>query len=169
MSVVKFDELPDDARLWIFACERQLSEHELAQLRSNMEQFMTSWTAHKRELTVSWKTEYGQFIFVAVDESAMSASGCSIDSLVHNLQKFEQQIACDIVNTNSKVFYRDDAQRIRCLDRFGFKELAANGAVDEETVVFNNIIQSVGELRQNKWEVPMKESWHMQAFGAAVS
>jgi len=169
MSVVKFNQLPDNARLWIFACERPLAEHELAQLRSNMEQFMTNWTAHKRELTTSWKTEYEQFIFVAVDESAMSASGCSIDSLVHNLQKFEQQIACNIVNTNSKVFYRDGEQQIRCVDRFEFKELAKKDAVDEETVVFNNVIQSVAELRQKRWEVPMKESWHMQAFGAAVS
>jgi len=168
MSVVKFDDLPDHARLWIFACERKLSEHELAQLHKNIEQFMANWTAHKRELTVSWKTEYGQFIFVAVDESAMAASGCSIDSLVHNLQNFEQQISCDIVNTHSRVFYRDNQAQIRCVERSEFKELAEGDAVTEDTTVFNNIIQSVGDLRRNRWEVPMKDSWHMQAFGALV-
>lgn len=168
MSVVKFDDLPDHARLWIFACERKLAEHELAQLHTHMEQFMANWTAHKRELTVSWKTEYTQFLFVAVDEAAMAASGCSIDSLVHSLQSFEQEISCDLVNTHSRVFYRDEQGKIRCVERFEFKALAERSSVTEDTIVFNNIIQSVGELRQNRWEVPMKESWHMQAFGALV-
>lgn len=168
MSVIKFGDLSDHARLWIFACERQLSEHELAQLRMNVEQFIANWTAHKRELTVSWQTKYRQFIFVAVDESAMAASGCSIDSLVHNLQSFEQQISCDIVNTNSRVFYRDEQRRIRCVERFEFKELVESGTVTEDAIVYNNIIQSVGELRQNRWEVQMKESWHMRAFGELV-
>lgn len=105
---------------------------------------------------------------IAVDESMMAASGCSIDSMVHHLRDFERLINGEIVSTSSKVFYRDREEKIQCLNRAEFKQLVEQGVVDENTTVFNNIIQTLGDLRQGRWEVPMKESWHMDAFGAMV-
>jgi hypothetical protein len=42
-----------------------------------------------------------------------------------------------------------------------------SGEVGEDTVVFNNTIATVGELLAGKWEVPLRESWHAQAFVTA--
>ena len=33
--------------------------------------------------------------------------------------------------------------------------------LDQDTIVFNNMIQSKSEL-ENSWEVPVKNSWHKQ-------
>lgn len=164
MSVLKFEDIPPSSRLWLYGAERQLTGHEASELSQNMDRFMQEWTAHKRELKTAWSLQHNQFIMVAVDEQAMAASGCSIDALVRFLQEIEQRFRVDIVNTTARVFYMDDANRIRCVDRAAFKKLVQTEQVGPETRVFDNTIQSVGEFREGKWLRPMRASWHAQAF-----
>lgn len=167
MAVVMFNQLPDSARLWIYGFERTLTESESNQLTAKMNDFMQQWTAHKRELITAWELRYRQFMFIAVDERMMGASGCSIDSLVRYLGEMERRLGVNILNTHSLIFYRNQNQEIKCVDRWEFKKLAEDGSVNEDTIVFNNTLQTVGEIRLEKWEIPMKESWHNQVFGKA--
>jgi hypothetical protein len=44
-----------------------------------------------------------------------------------------------------------------------FKKLAKEKAVSANTVVFNNLVNTVGEW-QDFWEVPASESWHNRFF-----
>ena len=168
MSFVNFNDLPDTARVWIFGAENPLDSSQVQKLTENMGLFLEQWTAHKSELNPSWELRLNQFIVVGLDESMLAASGCSIDSMVHNLKNFESAIGANIVGTSLKVFYRDKNESIQCVGRAEFKQLVENGSVNEETVVFNNMIQTAADLRQNRWEIPMQESWHMQAFGVLV-
>jgi hypothetical protein len=41
--------------------------------------------------------------------------------------------------------------------------------VGEDTVVFDNTVATVGDLRAGKWERPFRDAWHAKAFplGAA--
>jgi hypothetical protein len=41
--------------------------------------------------------------------------------------------------------------------------------VSEDTVVFDNTVATVGDLRAGKWERPFRDAWHAKAFplGAA--
>ncbi len=168
MSFVNFNDLPDTSRVWIFGAENPLDSSQVQKLTENMGRFLEQWTAHKSELNPSWEVRHNQFIIVGLDENMMTASGCSIDSMVHNLKNFEATIGANIVGTSLKVFYRDKNESIQCESRAEFKRLVENGSVNEETVVFNNMIQTAADLLQNRWEIPMQESWHMQAFGVLV-
>jgi len=47
--------------------------------------------------------------------------------------------------------------------RHDFEEKIKQGSIDTHTVVFNNMVQNLKEL-QTKWEVPFKDSWHIQLF-----
>jgi hypothetical protein len=51
--------------------------------------------------------------------------------------------------------------------RKAFEDLVKNGSVTTDTIVYNNLVENFGELG-SKWEVPFKESWHMQLFGDLV-
>ncbi|MFQ5651218.1 MAG: ABC transporter ATPase [bacterium] len=168
MSVIEFNKLPDSSRLWIYGCARAFTRDEVPELRAQMERFLVQWTAHKRELVVGWEMRYDQFILTAVDESLMAASGCSIDGMVHHLREIENRFQTEIVDTAAKVFYRDRRDAIRCIDRAGFRRLVHAGSAGEETIVFNNVVQTVGELRRGRWEVPMTASWHGQAFATTA-
>ena len=45
--------------------------------------------------------------------------------------------------------------------------MAREGKVTADTVVFNNILPTVGEFRSGLWEVPLSRSWHADAFPLA--
>ena len=51
MPRVEFDQLPDDARVWIFPAERSLSEAEQGQLLAVVDQCIDQWAAHAVPLT----------------------------------------------------------------------------------------------------------------------
>ncbi len=165
MSVVKFTQMPNTARLWIYGCERALSEAEANLLTASMNSFIEQWTAHKRELKAAWELHFQQFVFIAVDEQMMGASGCSIDSLVRHLAELGRKLNIDLVGAHAKVFFRDSNHEIRCVDRSEFKRLVESAALNEDTIVFDNTVATVGLMRAGKWETPMKNSWHIEAFG----
>jgi len=46
----EFKQLPDDARVWIYQCNRSFTEDEQAQLRTQLEDFISHWMVHGKEL-----------------------------------------------------------------------------------------------------------------------
>ena len=70
MPRVLFDELPPDARVWIFGTERPLFDTERARVLDEVDAFIGQWAAHDVPLTTARDLRYDQFIFVAVDERA---------------------------------------------------------------------------------------------------
>jgi hypothetical protein len=168
MSLRDFNELNDSSRLWIFGSAKPIGDDQIGYINESMQRFVEKWASHSLDVTAGWDLKYNRFFFLAVDESDTGVSGCSIDSMVKNLQQIEQETGNGIVNNQSKVFYRDKDGEIQCMERHEFKQLAVNGAVDENTIVFNNTILSVSELKEGKWEVPMSESWHGSVFKTAV-
>lgn len=164
MSIIDFDKLPDTTRLWIYASERAFSDSEQNLIETEMSQFLENWTAHKRELKTGWQLAHRQFVLVAVDESMMAASGCSIDSIVKYLAQLQNRLQCKIVGTHANIFFKDQAGAVQCVDRPQFKQLLSEDKVNSETIVFDNTIQTLGDFRLGKWEVAMKNSWHGQAF-----
>ena len=44
-----------------------------------------------------------------------------------------------------------------------FKKMAKEKAVTSNTIVFNNLVNTLGEW-QDFWEVPASESWHNRFF-----
>ena len=81
MPRIAFDQLPSDARLWIFAAERPLSAVERDRVLAETDAFIDQWTAHGVPLTAARDVRYDQFVLVGVDERAAGVSGCSVDAL----------------------------------------------------------------------------------------
>jgi len=165
MPRVPFDRLPDDARVWIFGAERELTPDEQAQLVGDVDRFLDQWTAHKAPLPAGRDLRYDRFLLVAVDERSAGVSGCSIDALVRRMRDLQAEMGVELVNHAPVLFRRGDA--IARVPREEFAALAARGDVTLETTVFDNTLQQLGEVRTGRWEVPARESWHGRAFFGA--
>ena len=159
---VPFDQMPPDARLWIFAAERPLSDTEQQTLLAAVDSFLDGWAAHGAPLAAARDLRYRQFLLIAVDESSAGASGCSIDSMTRVLAALEGEMGLELVN-HTPVLYRIGADVAR-VDRAAFADRARRGDVSPDTLVFNNTLSRVGELQAGKWEVPARDSWHARAF-----
>ena len=162
MPRVAFDELPPESRLWIFAAGRALADGERARVTREVDAFIDQWAAHGVPLTAARDVRYDRFVFVAVDERAAGASGCSVDALVRRMKGLEVELGVELVN-HAPVLYRGETGIAR-VSRERFADLAERGAVGPGTVVFDNTLTKVEQVRAGRWELPAGESWHGTAF-----
>ena len=168
MSTVDFSLLPGDARVWVFPASRPLTADEEAGLLEGVDAFVERWLAHGRTVVGARELRYGRFLLVGADERATGVSGCSIDSLFHTLQEVEGELGVRFLD-RARVWYRGEDGEIRSASRPEFRALVRAGEVGEETVVFDNAVTTVGEVRGGRWELPLRDSWHAQAFLAGAA
>lgn len=159
---------PDDARLWAFAAARRLQAAEVDKLLTAVDRHVRSWLAHGHPVVGGFELCYNQFLLVAADERATGVSGCSIDGLFRVLQGLDSELGVRLLDS-SPVWFRDGSGEIRAVPRAAFREKVRAGEVGPETIVFNNTVATVGELREGLWETPLRESWHARAFRVPAS
>ena len=88
---VKFDNLPDNSRIWIYPSNRPFSKTELETLTADLSKFLAQWTAHNQNLQAGFELPYNRFIVIGVNQQAVQASGCSIDSSIRFIQDLESK------------------------------------------------------------------------------
>lgn len=158
---VPFDTLPDESRIWIYQSNRKFSDDEVAEAEKQLHMFLEQWAAHGAPLEASFEIRYNRFIVIAVNQQAQQATGCSIDASVQFIQQLEKHFGVDLLDKMNVTFKLGDHIAHKQLTEF--KKMAKEKAVSANTVVFNNLVNTVGEYREY-WEVPAAESWHSRFF-----
>jgi len=162
MPQVPFSALPDDARLWAFAAATPLDPAGREALLGEVDAFLDRWVAHGAPVVAGREWRDDRFLLIGVDEKATGLSGCSIDALVRSLKAFESRVGAAIVDA-PPVWYRAP-DGIETVSREEFETLAAQGTVSDRTIVFDNTLGVVGDLRAGRFELPARETWHGVAF-----
>jgi hypothetical protein len=163
MPLKPFDQLPDSSRLWVFPGSRRVTDAETTRLLAATDEFLAGWAAHRVPLPAGREWRLAQFLFIAADEAATGASGCSIDALVRSVRALEPQLGLTLTD-NSPVWFRTPGGAVQCVSRPEFQDLADRGKVGPGTMVFDNTIETTGALRSGRWEVPARSSWHGAVF-----
>ncbi len=162
MPMVPFEVLPDESRLWVFAVERTLVEADQENFLSAVDRFLETWAAHGMPLTCGRDFRRGRFLLVAVDETSVPPSGCSIDAMVGVLKDQERRLGLRILD-NTPIWFVADGE-VQRISRPEFSRLAEEGAVGPDTVVFDNTVTRLKDVRAGRWEGPARESWHQRVF-----
>jgi hypothetical protein len=148
-------------RIWIYQANRILNTEEAKTLLEKMDKFTAQWTAHGKQLAAQALLKYNQFLIIRVNEGLVKATGCSIDKSTDTLKQVQQELGLDFFD-RMQIAYRD-SEGIKTVSRPEFEKLLESGKVDENTIVFNNMVGNSRELESN-WEIPLKDSWHAQVF-----
>lgn len=159
MSAVPFDQLPDDARVWVFASPRPLTAEQAGSLLAEVDRFIDGWLAHGHPVVGARDLKYDRFLWIGADEAATGVSGCSIDTLYRTLKGLEARMGLTLLDA-SQVWFRGAEGDIEAVDRSAFRERARAGEVDAGTIVFDNTVREAGQLRHGGWEKPAHGSWH---------
>lgn len=149
-------------RVWIYQADRFLTETEVADIDLLLQDFVAQWTAHGSALAGRAAIRYNLFLVLEVDEAQAGVTGCSIDKSVHFIKGLEQQFSVGFFD-RMKVAFKGNQGNVQLLARSEFAGLVTKGEVNDETIVFNNLIQSSEEL-DTQWEIPFKDSWHSKVF-----
>ncbi|HLP65267.1 ABC transporter ATPase [Flavobacterium sp.] len=158
---VPFESLPPESRIWIYQSNRKFSDDEMVEIEKDLNEFLNNWSAHGAALEASYQLKYNRFIIIAVNQEVQAATGCSIDSSVAFIQSLEQRYNVDLLDKMNVTFKNGEHVAHKTL--IDFKRMAKEKAVTANTIVFNNLVNTIEEWNDN-WEVPAGDSWHSRFF-----
>mgnify|MGYP000262044511 FL=1 len=158
---IPFENLPEDSKIWIYQSNRKFSDDEMTEIENDLKSFIENWSAHGTGLEASYLLKYNRFIILAVNQEVQQATGCSIDSSVAFIQKLEQKYQVDLLDKMNVTFKL--GEHIAHKPLIDFKKMVKDKAVTENTIVFNNLINTIEEFNDS-WEVPALDSWHSRFF-----
>ena len=158
---MNLSDLPKHARVWIYQADRVLSNAEQEEISVFLNRFVTDWAAHGQALAAGFAIEKDRFIVLAVDENQAAASGCSIDSSVAAIKEIGSKFGIDFFNRQLVAYLENDEILVRQLHDFW--ALRKAGVINDETVVFNNLVKNIDEFNTS-WILPFGKSWHAEMF-----
>ena len=156
--LVDFKLLSDSSKLWVFQSDKIISPSNQKILINEISPFLTDWSSHGAEIKSSFEIRYDLFLIISVDEEINSASGCSIDKLTNFIIRISNEIGVDFFN-RLNIAYKSDSEKINLRSLSDFKTLISEGKINEESIVFNNLIKTKKDYIE-RWEVQLKNSWH---------
>jgi len=155
--MTNYNNLDPDSRVWIYQSNKEISRETAALIKSEIENFVSQWTAHNHALKAWGDLIENRFIVLMVDETQAGASGCSIDKSVAFVKYCAEKAALDFFD-RFNFAYRVGGE-LHSADRFEFEALYKKGEINDSTIVFNNLVQTKAEFEE-KWQIPLAESWH---------
>ncbi|HET9424209.1 MAG TPA: hypothetical protein VFO55_02470 [Gemmatimonadaceae bacterium] len=157
MPLVRFSELPDNARIWVFGSDQPLTGAVADSLLAEVDAYLDQWKAHGFPLRAAREWRDDRFLVIGIDPTAEQASGCSIDGLFRALQTLQKTIGAQLLG-GGRVFYRDATGAPQSVSREDFTTLAAQGAIGPKTPVFDTSVTRLDDWRA-RFERPLAESW----------
>jgi hypothetical protein len=162
MPIVPFETLPDSARIWVFASDRDLSGASADTLLAAVDEFLATWRAHGVPLRSARAWRDNRFLAVGVDVTAENASGCSIDGLFRTLQTLQREIGAQMVG-GGRVFYRNRGGAVETTTREDFSARTKRGEITPSTPVFDISLTDAASWR-TRFEAPAGASWTASYF-----
>lgn len=163
---IDFDQLPDDARVWVYQANRPLSDEDVTTIRQALQPALSQWAAHGQPLLASALVVDGRFVVIGVDEGYNLPSGCSIDASVRTLRELGGQIGADFFDRSAAVQSADGSVRTFALPTI--KAAVADGSLMPDTTVFNALVQTKKEFLTN-WRVRAADSWLKRYFKSVAA
>ena len=134
-----FHGLPEESRIWLYACEKALTQSQQDYILNIISEELKGWNAHQQPLTAGVTILENHFIVVALDENKNGASGCSIDTLQNTIQKIEKELTLSLMN-RLNVFCKIEDE-ILCIPSFKLGSVA-----DKDTLFYDLTILTKSDL-----------------------
>jgi len=155
--LVDFNVLPQESRVWIYQANRSFTAQEIEEISNKLNVFIENWTAHGSDLQAGHTLVYKRFIVIGLNQNVNQATGCSIDASVNFIQQLEKDYQVDLMDKMNVSYKQGEFIAHKSLT--DFRKMAKDKAVSKNTIVFNNLVNTIAEFKEN-WEVPASESWH---------
>ena len=150
------------SRVWVYQSNRLFTMHEALEIEEQLKTFTREWLSHGVPVKGAAYLFFGQFIVLMADETATGVSGCSTDSSVRLIKEIESRYAVNMFDRTTLAFFVKD--KIQLLPLAQLQYATSNGFIDGDTLYFNNLVQTKEELEE-KWIIPVKESWLKSRIG----
>jgi len=145
-----------DSRVWVYQSSRLFGMAEALAIEDLLNDFTSKWLSHGSPVKGAGYLFFGQFIILMADEKATGVSGCSTDSSVRLIKDIEQKFSVNMFDRTTLAFVIKDKVQLLPLSQLQYA--FNNSFINSHTLYFNNLVQTKEEL-ENKWIIPIKDSW----------
>lgn len=143
-------------KVWAYCSSKELTDEMINSISSDTQIFLDNWKAHGTPLTSSFEIRSRRFLIITVDEESYAASGCSIDKQLQFVKEVEKKYNIELLNRLLVPYKTGD--RVEVVPASKVKEFYQLGQLNADTVIYNPAVGDTEEL-ENKFEIPLKDSW----------
>lgn len=148
-------------KVWIYTSPKQFTSEQKDAILSKAEVFLGGWESHGSKVKGEIGIAYNHFIVVVADDCDGSMCGRAQDAQIRFIKELGEELALDLMDRMQLAYRKEIEGDVEVKKMLDFKASIAAGEIDENTIVFNNMVTNYGDFTTN-WEVPLKESWHIQ-------
>ncbi|MEY4987659.1 MAG: hypothetical protein RL567_1438 [Bacteroidota bacterium] len=157
---IPFQEMPGQARIWVYQASRSLLAPELDQIKQILTQSCQNWEAHGAPLQASFEIKYNQVVIIAVNEALNAASGCSIDASTRWFKSLGETLQVDFFSRDVAVV-REEQVELLALGQL--KSAVEAGLLMPGDQIITPLLQSVEQYR-NQWLSTADQSYLKRYF-----
>lgn len=144
------------SKVWIYQCNRKLSDNEQISANNMIQEFVAKWTSHSSQVKGFGAILLNHFIVLIADETTSSVSGCSTDSSVRLIKEIEKKIDVNLFDRQALAF--QISNHIQLINISELNDALAKGIISADTLYFNNLIHHLEDFEIN-WIIPIGQSW----------
>ena len=146
----------NDYRVIIYPASRPFTAKESKVVSEKLFDFLSSWAAHGKPLSSSFKIERNQFVVVCVDEEQETASGCSIDALTGVMRALDKEFDLGFFDRMKACYVQDgEVKTVKLTD---FRNGLKSGEIPEDIEVFDFSKDTYVNFLSD-FLLPLKRSW----------
>jgi hypothetical protein len=157
---IPFQDMPPQARIWVYQASRSLTVSELEQIKQTISQSCQVWEAHGAPLQASFEIKYNQVIIVAVNEAMNAASGCSIDASTRWFKSLGEALHVDFFSRDVAVV-RNEQVELLALNQL--KSAVQAGKLNSNDLIITPLLQTVQQYRDT-WTSRAEDSYLKRYF-----
>lgn len=157
---IPFENMPAYAKIWVYQTDKNLTRHESETIEASLNEQVNEWAAHGAPLMGAFKILHNRFVIIAVDETYNGTSGCSIDASTNWLKMLGQNLNINFFDRSIAYLSTDD---LKTVDFLKVKNEIAQGNINSETIIFNNLVNTISDYQQN-WKIKAEDSWLKKHF-----
>jgi hypothetical protein len=153
---IPFQELSDQASVWIYQADRQLNATEEQVIVEQTKKFLESWSSHGRPLQASMEIRHGYFLILGIEKTDFKLTCCTTDSSIQLLHILKASMNINFLDRSKVILKTDDKFSIVPLRKA--KEKLQGEILPGDVFTFNNTITQKQDL-EARWVIPIRDAW----------
>lgn len=151
---IPFNELSEDARVWLYPCTQALTSEQEEQIEERLEKFVDKWLSHSRVIQGSSQIIAHRILCLAANQDSFNVGGCSLDDSTRFIHSLEKEFGIECFARTLMFYQKGDSYSSVSIQEIS--EQVSSGELTGDTLVFNLQAGTVAELKQ-AW-MPLRDS-----------
>lgn len=157
--LVDFDQLENNAKVFLYPSNKKFFPELLENIQTKVNNFVSTWS-DTNEIEAGFEIKYQRFIIIVINNSKPITTTI-IDELVTFIFKLQLDHEIELLDKLNVCFKQ--GEYVQYKDVKEFKKLIKNKSVNQNTIVFDNLINTKEEL-DDSWELPAEDTWYSRMF-----